>query len=304
MTNLIDRTIGGTLLAFGVLLLALKGFFPTLSLEAFFRDLEFPISSLVILVVFGLYLISRGVWVKDAPVRKIKREDVELVSLAAHQLRTPAATISWYSELLLGQDADPLTDDQRSSVNQIAESARRLSNLVTALLDASHIELGPQYHDDNFFDAAELFNDTIKDLRSTADRKNILINVEIDSVLPMIACHPKVGSIVFQNVLSNAVKYTPEGGEIKCSLMGDKEKAKLIFSVEDNGIGIPLHDRPHIFERFYRAENAKEVDPIGSGLGLAMTKTLIDRSGGSISFKSNNDKGVTFTAILPFTCSA
>lgn len=235
--------------------------------------------------------------------REAEKAKSDFVSLASHQLRTPVSTINWYAELLLGEGVEHLSNDQKENIIQISESCRRLSKLVTALLDTSRVELGTLRHDEGFFDPVQVATSTIAQMRPLATRKRISIHEHIDNRIPLTACGSKVGMIVFENLMTNAVKYTNEGGDIWCDLAFDENESGFIFTVADNGIGIPENEAPEIFTRFYRASNAKEVDAIGSGLGLSIVRSLVERAGGHVKFAPRQGGGTIFTIRLPFTCS-
>lgn len=231
--------------------------------------------------------------------RAVDKAKSEFVSLASHQLKTPLSTINWYVEMILDGDAGKLNKGQEEFVREVYKSNQRMVGLVNALLNVSRIELGTLSVDPKPTNLVDLAKDVVDELEPRIHQKkqHLLINCEKD--LPRVNVDPKLMRIVFQNLLSNAVKYTSDKGKIDLSLT--KDNSNLLFKVKDSGYGIPRGQQSHIFTKLFRADNIKEKETDGTGLGLYIVKSIIDEYGGRIWFESVENKGTTFNVTVPLT---
>jgi PAS domain S-box-containing protein len=229
--------------------------------------------------------------------KEIDRSKSEFVSLASHQLRTPLSAINWYSEMLLGGDAGALTDKQKDYTQEIYGSSKRMSNLVGALLNVSRIELGTFAVELKPTKITEIADSCIQEMGSKVKQKNQLIEKQYAPDIPVINVDQNLMRIVFQNLISNSVKYTPDGGKIIVSVQ--KNDKDLEVKVQDNGYGIPAQQQNKIFRKFFRADNIIPVETDGTGLGLYIVKEVVEKAGGSVRFESEENKGTTFYINLP-----
>lgn len=230
---------------------------------------------------------------------QLDKEKSEFVSTVSHQLRTPLSAIKWTLDTLLkNEESANLSVEQRALLMKAFESNERIINLIRDMLGIDKIEsgaLGFSYIEINIVD---LINNIADEVRTQAERRNIKITVGNPPGLPKISVDPQKMRAVFQNLIENSLKYTRAGGEVKINFR--MQSPDLIsIDVSDNGIGIPKEQQVNIFNRFFRAENAKALDPEGSGLGLFIVKTIIKRHGGEMSFESEEGKGTTFHLTLP-----
>lgn len=231
----------------------------------------------------------------------------EFVSLASHQLRTPLSTINWYVEMLLSEDAGEINEEQEKFLKEIYRGSKRMVELVNALLNVSRLELGTFSIEPEPTDMMALAAEVIQELLPQVKSKELTINSLCQKngttcpILPPINADPKLMRIVFQNLLTNAVKYTPAKGNINFSLKQDDKTKELHFEVSDSGIGIPREAQNKIFTKLFRADNARETDADGTGLGLYIVKSIVEESGGKIWFESIPGKGTTFYLTLPFS---
>jgi len=229
-------------------------------------------------------------------IKEVDRAKSEFVSVASHQLRTPLTGIKWSCELALKENLGELV---RSYVKEIDKSNNRIVKLVSDLLDVSRIETGQKF--DVIItqgDIIPIIKDTIVNQESTSKEKEV--SLETAESLPEKLLLPFDGlkmAQVWQNLISNAIKYAfPESTVV----IGCQDTAKeVIFSVKNNGIGIPQTQKEHIFERFFRADNASTTHTDGTGLGLYIAKAIIDGHGGKIWFESEENKETTFYFSLP-----
>jgi signal transduction histidine kinase len=218
----------------------------------------------------------------------------EFLSAAAHDLRTPLTVVLGQAELLeRRQQRSPGAPVDAQGLSRIVREARRLSDLVTELLDAQRLEQGSTVVD---LAPADLL-DVLERVRERYADGGVTLSVdEPDLALVAAIDRPRMEQVL-DNLVENAVKYTPSGPppEIRVSSAGGRARIEVI----DHGIGIPQEDRPRIFERFYRASNAQSITDTGIGLGLYICRRIVDEHGGEIWFESTPGGGTTFIIEVP-----
>ena len=223
------------------------------------------------------------------------------VSLTAHQLRAPLTSIRWNIEYLMGGGAGSLTMGQQEVMRDIYESNARMIRLINDLLNISRIEEGRIRVEPSPSNIKVMIDEAIKEVASQARAMNRKVEFTVDKSVteaPIVSIDKQLIFQVLRNLISNAVKYAAtQGGQVKINL--SKEKFSYRVSVWDNGIGIPANAKKKIFTKFFRAENANDVDPLGSGLGLYLVKMIVKVSGGSVGFGSTSEKGTLFYFTLP-----
>lgn len=229
--------------------------------------------------------------------KEVDRAKTEFVSLASHQLRTPLSSINWYSEMLLAGDGGRLNEEQASFVKEIYTGNQRMVELVNSLLNVSRLELGTFAVEPVPTNVIKIAQEVLSELKPGISSKKLKLVFDYDKNIPIISADPKLIRIVFQNLLSNSVKYTPDKGSVKLLLTQDKKN--LLVRVADSGYGIPKDQQDKIFSKLFRADNVREKDTEGTGLGLYIIKSIVDHAGGKISFESEEDKGTSFFLSLP-----
>jgi PAS domain S-box-containing protein len=230
----------------------------------------------------------------EEKLRKIDRMKSEFLSNVSHELRTPLQSVSGFTKLLLnGQVPDPAT--QQEFLGIIDRETSYLGNLINSLLDMSRLESGRFQINKTLTDLRGTINDSIKSFQPIARDKNIILTGEIPPNLPEIDVDSGRIRQVFFNLLSNAVKYSDPGGSVMFRV--EKRQKDLLFQVTDRGIGMSRPALQHLFERFYRAED--KLARGGTGLGLYITKQIIEAHGGHIWVKSKINEGSTFSFDLP-----
>lgn len=246
-------------------------------------------------VTLGTVIVLRN----TSKERQIDKAKTEFVSLASHQLRTPLSTINWYVEMLLANNLGMFTPKQNQYLNEVYNASKRMVRLVNSILNVSRLELGTFMIEPRLNSIIEIVKACVNQLTIQVAEKNITISQIYDDTIVSLPLDEKLLSVVIQNLISNSIKYSNEGGKIEISIK--KEGETLLITVSDTGIGIPLVQQIHIFEKLFRADNAKLIDSDGSGLGLYIAKEVVEHSGGKIWFISEEGKGTTFFIQYPLT---
>ena len=262
-------------------------------------ETRFPIAITATSVILDGKLIGAIEVFRDITrENEVDRAKSEFVSLASHQLRTPLATVNWYTEMLLAGDAGKVTSDQKKYLEKIYTGNKRMVELVNAFLNVSRIELGTFTIEPKLTDVIELVQSVVDEQKFQIDEKKITLSTVFEKNIPLIQVDQKLLRMVVQNLLSNAGQYTPEGGRIEVSL-GLDDKRNVLLKISDTGYGIPKNQQDKIFTKLFRADNVREKDTEGTGLGLYIVKSIMEHSGGRVWFESAQDKGTTFFASLP-----
>ncbi|MFH1584762.1 MAG: ATP-binding protein [Patescibacteria group bacterium] len=233
--------------------------------------------------------------------KEVERIKTEFVSLAAHQLRTPLSAIKWTISMLLDEGGGKnLTEQQRDYLRKTYRSNERMILLINDLLDVTRLEEGKYLYKPEFGQIDALLKNVVESHQGEAKRREAKLKLELPSKGPIrILMDAEKIRLVFQNLLENALSYTFKGGTITVSLYlrGGDEEVEVV--VQDTGMGIPQGQQRRVFEKFFRATNAKKVDTEGSGLGLYLAKNIVEAHGGTIWFESQEGQGATFHVVLP-----
>jgi PAS domain S-box-containing protein len=233
--------------------------------------------------------------------KEVDKAKSEFVSLASHQLLTPLSSISWYAEMLLEKGSGEDKKKRRRYLEKIYGANRRMVELVSSLLNVSRIEMGTFSIEVEPVDIREIILSLLDELKPELMASGIKVEKKFENVPSGFGADPRLLRIIIQNLLSNAVKYTPPGGKIKVRAGTEKGRGKnpVFVEIADSGYGIPVADQPKMFTKLFRADNIKEKVTEGTGLGLYIVKSIVDNSGGEISFSSRENKGTTFRINFP-----
>jgi two-component system phosphate regulon sensor histidine kinase PhoR len=231
----------------------------------------------------------------DVTERKdLDQAKTEFVSLASHQMRAPLATVKWYTEMLMHPQIGELNAKQAGYVRIVNEVNADMIELVDTLLNVSRSEIGKLVVDMGPTNVQEVTDSILLELSSQIDKKKMSIVKQYDGLFTNVTSDPKLLRIVIHNLVTNAIKYTPDEGTITISFKQTDGKNQVVVS--DTGYGIPQAQQGKIFTKLFRADNVKEISSSQStGLGLYLVKSLIEAMGGDISFQSEENKGTAFT---------
>ncbi len=231
--------------------------------------------------------------------KQTKLDDMrkEFVANVSHELKTPLTSIKTYTETILDDEMTMDEEEKKRFLNVILSESNRMSRLVSDLLQLTKFDYNKVSWNKIYFDLPELTKQVCEKHKIQADNKNQIVDCYVTSTVPM--CYADRDGIeqVITNILSNAIKYTPENGSIKVYVGCVHDDAYI--KVIDNGIGIPEDDLSRVFERFYRVDKARSREMGGTGLGLPIAKEVIEANGGSIDMKSEVGKGTEVIIKVP-----
>jgi len=227
--------------------------------------------------------------------RQLDRLRDALIATVSHELRTPLTSIMGYLELL-GTGPDQLSAEDAGYIEVVSRNATRLKHMVEDLLFLAQLDAGSFSLDLGDADLVELAREAIEAARPAAEAKKLTLMLEHRQPALVSADANRIGQAL-DNLISNAIKFTPEGGKVH--LLIENHKNTHTLHVTDTGYGIPASEQQRLFERFFRSTTASANNVPGTGLGLTIAKTIIERHGGSIGFDSTEGEGTTFSVSLP-----
>ncbi len=239
---------------------------------------------------------AKEVKLANQRLRSLDLAKDEFVSIASHQLRTPLTGIKGYTGMLLDGDAGPINEKQREYLTEVKNANDRMINLITSLLNVSRVDLDAFVVEPEPVNLEEIAKTLLKEYEGVINKK-LIVDTDFEKDLPLINADLNITRMILQNLLSNALKYTPEGGKIVLSIK--KDSPNILISVTDTGYGIPENAQSKIFTKMFLADNARVKDPNGTGLGLYIVKETIEKTGGKIWFESKENIGTTFYVTIP-----
>ena len=239
---------------------------------------------------------TRELEVRNERLLELDRLKDEFVALVSHELRTPLTSIRGYLELVLDGEAGEVTDEQRQFLGVVERNANRLLELVGDLLFLAQIEAGKLSLEVGAVDLAAVAAESVETARPLAEDKEITLTLAT-SPLPLLAGDRARLAQLLDNLVSNAIKFTPEGGRV--DVRASSSRGNAILEVRDTGMGIPAEEQEHVFERFFRTTRATEQAIQGTGLGLAISKAIVHAHGGRITLASSDGEGATFRVTIP-----
>ncbi len=231
---------------------------------------------------------------REAEVERLKNEFISIVS---HELRTPITSIKGYTDLLFSEELEALGEQQRRFVRVIKDNSDRVARLVNDILDVSRIETGRIKLRIEPLDLARLTKDVVDDFSGQVVEKSLDLVLDLPPALPAVRGDEDRVRQILANLIDNACKYTREGDTVTVQAMMTDDFVQV--DVSDTGVGIAEQDRAHIFDRFYRSEQAETYAPEGSGLGLSVVRMFVELLGGKVWVESELNRGSTFSFTLP-----
>lgn len=262
-----------------------------------------------VLVLAGILLVFAFIITQSFErLASANRLKSELVSVVSHQLRAPISNIKWALEFLMSGRAGRVEEDQTGYFRILKENSNRMQELVNDLLMVSKIEQGDIAFRREEFSLRALLEEVLGEYSSFIQASNIDITVQGDEAIQNIVNDPRGIRMVIENLLDNAIRYV--GKDMPSVSSKEKRQSAILikytrkgphvyFEIEDNGVGIPREDQKYIFQRFFRAKNILHHQTQGSGLGLYIAKSVIEKAGGKIGFHSQEHKGSKFWFTIP-----
>lgn len=266
--------------------------------ENYYRLFMSPVRDIVEKIFIGAVVVMEDI----TEQKKLDKMRTEIVSITSHQLRTPATIVKGNLEMVLGGDVGKISKEQKELLDDTYMGNERMIHLINDLMDAAKIGEGKLVYPTEPVQLESLVSDVVNENIPFAKEKNVtLLFTPPEKPLAMVKISRQKIKQVLQNLIDNAIKYSSVGdkGKVMVEVKNNDDKF-LIFTVKDNGIGIPKSDQPKMFERFSRGSNSTKLDPGGgSGLGLYIAKAVVEQGGGRIWFESKEGEGTVFNATFP-----
>lgn len=234
--------------------------------------------------------------VTNEKLQELDKSKDEFISMASHQLRTPLTAVKGYISMVLEGDVGAITKEQRQVLQQAYESSQRMVFLIGDFLNVSRLQTGKFVLEISSIDLAELAQEEVEQLADTARSRQVTIDYKKPASSMVVEGDENKLRQVIMNFMDNAIFYS-QGGKVTIQL--HKEAGGIVFKVIDTGIGVPKSEQPKLFTKFFRATNARQQRPDGTGIGLYMAKKVVIAHGGTVVFESKEGKGSTFGFRLP-----
>lgn len=244
-------------------------------------------------------LATKELRTSNAQLQKLDEAKDEFISMASHQLRTPLTSIKGYLSMLLEGDVGKVTPEQKHMLNEAFVSSERMVRLIGDFLNVSRLQTGKFVIDKHPVDLALLVQREIDGLVANAAARGMKFVYKKPKNIPIIELDENKIQQVIMNFADNAIYYSKEKDTITVRLK--KVPGFVEFTVQDKGIGVPMAEQADLFNKFFRATNARKARPDGTGVGLFLAKKVIHDHGGTIIFSSVEGKGSTFGFKLPIT---
>jgi two-component system, NtrC family, sensor histidine kinase KinB len=244
-------------------------------------------------------LVIRGVEkVAEANIMK-----TEFISIISHQMCSPLSAIKWNMEVIeTERDGKTcLPEKQMVFLENIKKSNEQMLKMVTDLLEVARVDQGRAIFEEKIFNLAGLVEESVSGFRCIADEKKIKIESQVEMDSASVCGDEKKMRVVLDNLIGNAIKYSKDGGRVEITLK--KADGKIVFSVQDWGVGIPRFQHSKIFEKFFRTKNESRYRTDGVGIGLYLAKAILQHCGGKVWFESEAGKGSIFHFSLPIAQS-
>lgn len=258
----------------------------------------FAAFAVLLFAVISLQALGlRALWRRQVrQLQEIDRQKDELLSIVSHQLGGPITAMRWTLEGLHDGEYGPLAPPQREEVGRMMRAAASLNDLVSLLLDLSRIELGRLAVSKRPVSLRDFFDELLQAIGVLARQKGVTLDTRVPADLPMAEIDPRLTRMALENLLNNAVKYTPVGGRVTFTV--SLAAAQLHCRIQDTGCGIPPDEQPLLFTKLFRASNVRDTVP-GNGFGLYIAQGAVVQQGGDLRCQSILGRGTTFDVTLP-----
>jgi len=265
------------------------------------RYIEDPrmVALIVLLTTAILFIIAVIITNSFERLAEANRMKSEFVSIVSHQLRSPLSNLRWALELLMSGKLGKIEEKQTEYFKIIKENSNRMTELIKDLLIVSRIETAKLLIKKMEFSLEDLVKELIKEFTPFARASNVEIKFRAKENLPKIFADQSQIRLVIENFLDNAIRYIKGIGVVEIKI--ESQEKNIYFEIKDTGVGIPKEEQKYIFQKFFRSENVLRYQTQGSGLGLYISKAIIEKSEGEIGFKSQEGIGSTFWFTLPLT---
>jgi signal transduction histidine kinase len=230
-------------------------------------------------------------------LKELDKMKSEFVTMVTHELRAPIAAVEQQLTVILNKMAGEVTEKQEQLLSRAKERTKGLLDLIKDLLDISKIEAGKMVQYKEPLSLQEVIQRVVDLMRIEAENKKIDLQLTASPKISLIHADRNSMEGIFTNLISNAIKYTPEKGKVWVTL--SEERGFVKASVSDTGIGIEEENLPRIFDKFYRVKTKETRQIVGTGLGLSIVKSIVAAHLGSVSVESKVGAGTTFTILLP-----
>lgn len=263
------------------------------------RYIEDPqIIALIVLFVAAILFIMASIIIRSfEKLAEVSRMKTEFVNIVSHQLRSPLSNLKWGVEFLMSGKSEKTAEKQQEYLQILKENTEKMEELISNLLIVSRIEQGEFFPKKEKISLDDLIEKAIKEAELFTLASNLKIEFKKKKELPQVNADPFQLKLAIDNLLNNAIRYSKKKESIEIKL--EEKNKTLRFEIRDNGVGIPKADQKHIFQKFFRSGNALKHETEGSGLGLYIVKSILERSGGKVGFKSQEGQGSTFWFTLP-----
>ncbi|MDO8663703.1 MAG: HAMP domain-containing sensor histidine kinase [Candidatus Wildermuthbacteria bacterium] len=262
-----------------------------------FIDDPLIVAMVVIALTIVLLIVASAIVQSFDRLAAANKMKSEFVSVVSHQLRSPLSNLKWAIEFLMSGKLGKVEEKQAEYLQILKENSARMQELVSDLLTVSRIETAKLPVIKQEFSLEDLARDLVSRAEPFAKASNVEIRFQFEAGLPKVFSDPRQIQQAIENLLDNAVRYVRNNGVVELKL--SQRNGSLRVEIKDNGVGIPAADQKYIFQKFFRSENALRYQTQGSGLGLYISKAIIEKAGGEIGFSSQEGKGSTFWITLP-----
>lgn len=258
---------------------------------------RFPASGTTTPILLNGIIVGAVVVFRDVTQEKeLDRAKTDFISLASHQLRTPLSSMKWVLELLVN-DSTGLSEKQLDKLKDLRLSNERLIQLVNSLLNIARMETGKLIATKKPTRVADLITSSVRLITPITDKKKQTIHTQVSPEVKEAVVDPMLFDETFNNLLSNAINYAPEGATIDIAVTAEPNAYHI--SIHNMGPVIPPEDKEKLFTKFYRSKEARSIVTAGTGLGLYIAKAAVEANGGEIGFDSSVEKGTTFFFSVP-----